>query len=152
MKQRQMHKFAEPDPAQAKNRRRLARVLRSGRYQQTTQRLAITDRNGRHRYCCLGVAVHEFLPGGEWLPYRGNRVVGPNAPDKNLVWALVHDKYQTSRGNEFRSDTTPPEVWMWAKFGFTKPDVSRLMTANDGGMTFAQVADAIEAGEIPVYE
>ena len=113
---------------QAKHRRLWTQALRSGKYEQTTGGLRQGD-----RYCCLGVAC-EISDLGKWKPYADSpdaafafMGMGSHLPLAVCDWLGLHDEF----GSFENSDG---------------PDTADcLMTLNDSGALFAEIADLIES-------
>lgn len=99
------------------NAKRLVAALRSGDYKQTMGQL----RNGGG-FCCLGVACNLFDPTGWREDMTYNNV-------KYMLPADVQDFFGFTYGN--------------ATFGQDSTD--GLTDRNDGGATFAEIADLIES-------
>jgi hypothetical protein len=140
------------------NMRAWLKELRSGEYEQGTQSL----HPGQHSYCCLGVACETFKKAtgrGEWslIDDRPNpcfKAVGTDeekerfdvdGSDHALVWAdsatlpivvadwLFGDYKEINPRADFKSDQD-----------FTQFVSCGLAESNDGGLTFKEIADAIE--------
>ena len=105
------------------NAKKLVAALRSGEYEQGTGWLC---RNGKH--CCLGVA---------------SELYAKEHPDFTVV---DKDGLKSFEGN---TATCPRQVRDWlglySDFGTTKDGNHGLVTMNDGGNSFAQIADWIES-------
>lgn len=95
-------------------------ALRSGRYAQTTTQLRSDDGVG---YCCLGVACDVFDPDKWHLASGAGNVDG---------WG-----WDGSYGDL--------PVWMCASIGLHRDAESDLITMNDNGKSFDEIADWIEA-------
>lgn len=110
-------------------------ALRSGEYQQTTHRLKV-EHESECAFCCLGVLCDLYLkdyPAG----LNVEKVFGPNdgkeySYDKSLV-------------------ALPDKVMSWAGLGSymgasvtIDGHLSTLASHNDRGVTFDQIAQAIE--------
>lgn len=109
-------------------------ALRSGQYEQGDGWLHY-EADGVHKFCCLGVlcelAVEEgVIPPGD-----------PNAGQpKNSVGNYIWDY---DDGNDCY---LPPGVAAWADIDNTgRIDGYDLADMNDGGSTFTEIADVIEA-------
>lgn len=106
-------------------------ALRSGDYQQTTERLQ--DCGG---FCCLGVLTDIYAKEtgiGEWVVDE----------DGDLI-------FQTSLEEE--GTILPEEVKAWAELDSTHPSImmpdgylTSLAELNDGGDAFTDIAEKIEA-------
>lgn len=106
----------------------LVAALRSGEYKQAKNRLKTAD-----GYCCLGVAC--ILAGcvfteedGDFITEDNNGAVPPQR---------VRDAFGFFNSNGSRRD--PRELTIGGRH------YSCLTEANDGGATFAEIADYIEA-------
>ena len=97
------------------NRRRWVEALRSGDYKQGWHVL-------RHSnlFCCLGVACD--IADGEWDKVDG----------EEDAW-------------EFDNETYTLSPRMRAELGLTAEQVQQLITLNDNGDSFEEIADHIEA-------
>ncbi len=118
--------------------------LRSGEYTQGEGRLR---RNDKH--CCLGVlcelAVVEGIiekPGLDRLG-RETYLYGLQADDSNLPKAVSYWANLSSRDG-----LLPVEIKTGTKIGntgrITQGSIGSLMTMNDSGFTFLEIADVIE--------
>jgi hypothetical protein len=104
-------------------------ALTSGKYQQGQRRLRPTN----DTYCCLGVVCDLFNTSGANVidPYS---VMGPKLDWRELsfsdfdVWA-----YSTGSG------LPPTVVRLWV--GLPQPHMAYLTRLNDGGRTFADIAE-----------
>lgn len=116
----------------------LVAALRSGKYMQITGALEYPRGN-----CCLGVACREYdrlFPGmlkieydravvpsvGRRTKFDGNDSTLPKAVQTWLQW-------------------DSPYGWLDANRGYSH---SCLLSANDGGLDFDQIADIIESGAV----
>lgn len=116
------------------------KALRSGEYKQTKGTLAkVVGR--RIEYCCLGVA-EKVIPGGEM---KSEYIKLPNSCDKKVIFFV--------RGiGEHQTRLTPEladflGVTVHARVTIPGIGVYFLSELNDnGGFTFDQIADIIEAG------
>lgn len=104
-------------------------ALRSGEYEQTTEEL----RSKAGCFCCLGVLCHLFTQedGSEWNHRRLSELDDPAdlLPDNQLPGPRI-------------------AIWSgldWDQMVSINGTTDTLYNHNDGGRTFAQIADAIEA-------
>lgn len=111
---------------------KLVAALRSGKYKQGQGCLQSGD-----RHCCLGVACAVYQE------EVGDLVVGVSShsyiPDKPLI------------GYDGKMFVLPYKVqeWLgWSDDCGQLPDDWSLPELNDSGITFEQIADRIEAGEV----
>lgn len=95
-------------------------ALRSGEYAQTVRRLA-RIRGGTTQYCCLGVLCEVNAE-----PRRQTR---------------MEDDSYTYGANS----TGSLEYGLQEKYGLAASDHSHLIGLNDGGASFLEIADYIEA-------
>ena len=119
---------------QATNRKEWAKLLRSGKYKQGQKKLKDND-----TYCCLGVAADAFGP-GKWSD-------DPNGK-------LGHDYTYTLNDRVFRDAISLPAILheyfgMNSVGGFISTCGIRvtndsLVTLNDTGYTFVQIAEILE--------
>lgn len=111
--------------------------LRSGKYEQGNSRLASISVSGT-KFCCLGVLCEMAIQEG---------VIPPGIAFKDIYWhepCLIYGQ---------RAYTgLPKEVMEWAgiktssaDFGKTDDKRNSLMTLNDDGSSFEEIADVIEA-------
>jgi hypothetical protein len=97
-------------------------ALRSGKYKQGVNRLRTQD----NCFCCLGVAADILGPGNweqkdfEWL-YRVNALTRPREVDLSIS--------------------------MLQRFGLDKSDQEKLVSMNDDGKSFSEIANYIETSE-----
>ena len=123
-----------------RNAQAWVRALRSGEYKQG---IGVLRRNDT--YCCLGVACDLYMKAenkGAWIQPSNERansyfVVGDDAKDGTLPKAVV-EWLGLEKGNnrvEYRDIYAP-------KLFFGK--YQSLLGANDGGMSFNAIANAIE--------
>lgn len=105
------------------NAKKLVAALRSGEYEQGTGWLC---NGGKH--CCLGVA---------------SELYAKENPDFTVI---DKDGIKTFGGN---TATCPLSVknWLglWSDFGTTKDENKSLVSLNDTGFTFNEIADFIES-------
>lgn len=121
------------------------KALRSGDYKQGTGRLCTVVPVGPYeaewterRYCCLGVLTDLGVQNG---------VIDPTDVEEHKTVDGVVLSYPTDSGRE--SVGTPPAIREWANIDYfgslgdfaAKRDLADM---NDSGMTFAEIADAIE--------
>lgn len=134
-------------------------ALRSGEYEQGTNRLATLRRGGKTpAFCCLGVLCDlavkaglelevEDLPGSDGIDARRsyNRATF-SLPHAVIKWAGLEDF--TSPGSD-----EPVESNVWFKVPCHCPDGEcgaggevdeTLAGLNDGGSSFAEIADVID--------
>lgn len=114
------------------NAKKWVAALRSGEYRQTAGNLRVSD-----GYCCLGVAC-EISGLGRWV-------------EGESVYAYEIDGFEI----EFVRLPRPVREWLGLRsstgeFGSKSlerygSDVRELTSINDGGATFAEIADIIEA-------
>lgn len=101
-------------------------ALRSGEYKQTTGYLK-TD----YGYCCLGVLcdIHDKEQAGSGVNWEAGQ------DEDRLFWS-----YLTCEG------TLPERVMDWAQLDNHNPEIEgdSLAELNDGGKSFAHIADLIE--------
>lgn len=121
------------------NARKWVEALRSGEYQQATEALRSGDNTRGYRYCCLGVACDLYRQevGGEWVGDDFKDTDGQLMEDAELP-AVVRD-------------------WLglrWCSGHFIPQDTgsSTLIRINDGGSTFAEIADVIESEPKGLFE
>ena len=113
--------------------------LRSGKWTQGYQRLAVKNDLGEMSYCCLGVLCEMAVEAGI-VTRKKERV---NAPDEAEV-------YGYSYGGQF--SILPDVVQEWAGMRWPAGDVDNqdgstafsLASLNDSGKTFEEIADVIE--------
>lgn len=107
-------------------------ALRSGTYQQGRDRMASVDADGVTRYCCLGVACDLAVKAGE-----------PIEVTHDSDGAIAFDGASAT-------DVLPTRVArrlnMWLGGG------RELALLNDRGVSFAQIADYIEACAAEIFE
>lgn len=105
-------------------------ALRGGKYKQGSGFLRISQDGVEDRFCCLGVLCDLAVKAG--------------------VTAVLNENYETSYGRNYDTSTAvlPFHVQEWAglssKAGSYDGGERSLTGDNDGGMTFAQIADIIE--------
>lgn len=138
-----MHEFTQEE--QAANRAKLVAALRSGDYEQTEGRLRKRGTiDGGTRYCCLGVAC-KISELGEFENDTDTYVVDPDtiggASDTHLPHPVRHwlgFASESGRIDDMIDD------------GIATPHGARrcLTDANDSGVSFNDIADAIEEGMI----
>lgn len=113
-------------------------ALRSGRYQQGTSALCLLTDSGEEWHCCLGVLSEIAVQDG----------IVVKEPDRAVTRAWFGTDDGMSRLGNF--NYLPPQVSEWAHLSQFNPFVTidgktaHLASFNDGGYTFAQIADAIE--------
>lgn len=136
--------------------------LRSGEYKQGMGKLSFTDpgRNTR-RHCCLGVLADIAVEQG--------RTPAPVAIPEQIATHIgirIHEGVAVGFSDVFHYDggnaTMPPStVLAWADIpagspseavGLKELTANRLAYLNDGGKTFAEIADAIEEEWIDLPE
>ena len=106
-------------------------ALRSGKYRQTTQ--CLHDRDG---YCCLGVLCEVAIDNGVKVKVSeggGTTLYGgqeEKLPESVQEWAGLHDNLGYTNGFESIFINSDP--------------YDNLVKANDSGVAFASIADAIE--------
>lgn len=98
--------------------------LRSGRYAQTKGALHRV-RAGKHSFCCLGIAC-------ELLQIPGQSVGGKVGYSDSKEWKVMPGS--SWRKLKLRQDT-----------GDSKDHECSLVEMNDGGKSFAQIADIVTA-------
>jgi hypothetical protein len=121
-------------PDQLHNRRVWVDALRSGKYKQGKQLL----KDGDGGMCCLGVACDLFALDegmGEW------KKASPTTWTHSVHFDLEGDKFSTY---------PPKAVWeSWLglpdKMGSYGDDAENLAAKNDAGLSFAEIANLIEA-------
>lgn len=115
-------------PEQIANLRTLAAALRSGKYRQGRGKL-VTHAGGRDYYCCLGVA-------GCVIGMTNEELYGETSE------ILMYDDVLSQKYSNIQLDDRHAEA-----FGFTAEEQDALANRlNDGGYSFAQIADTIERG------
>lgn len=128
------HRLPSPDKARI---RLLVEALRSGKYRQTTHKLARYDRKGRKKkYCCLGIACEVAYANG--VPLK--RV----STDSAVVYYDADN-----HGNTY---TLPKAVRDWYGFEFFDPDLIDESGERDSASglndekryNFKRIADAFE--------
>jgi len=141
-------------PIQA--RAALAKALRSGDYQQTTNVLRGIDiDDGTIKHCCLGVACDVFQKTegiGEWI--GDNRflfeTVGSSnetsLPTEVATWLGLDQTYGTG------SAGTAPMKKGVAKANGHSNRATSLMGMNDSGATFDDIAEQIENNNLKLEE
>jgi hypothetical protein len=109
-------------------RARWTAALRSGEYEQGEGTLRAND-----KFCCLGVLCD--------LAAKADVISAPVEADGDAGDNPVGAWYYANR-----NDYLPEEVKAWAGLNSCNPVVgdSPLGNLNDGGWTFARIADAIE--------
>lgn len=104
---------------QQENRDKWTAALRSGKYTQTTGKLA--NKTG---YCCLGVACEIYIANGGSLL----RSVDEASSDKRVLY-------------DYYSMYLPPDVSEW--LGIDRLTQTALSEKNDSGACFDEIADII---------
>lgn len=102
-------------------------ALRSGDYLQGTQYLR-TEHKGPPRYCCLGVLCD--LLGAKWIQQIGTPVYATEHKSTNVP---QHTEYTPEIWRALDADCLPGRSYL-----------ARLMAMNDGGCSFAKIAQYIE--------
>lgn len=110
-------------------------ALRSGKYEQGTNKLSYKDEEGKTRYCCLGVLCD--------LAYKEIELFTINDFSKSTLF-----------GEELEDTILPSEVTEWAELNNNSPKVlveseegvclEYLAELNDNGYSFKELADLIE--------
>lgn len=112
-------------------------ALRSGDYPQTCEALRMLEEKEGHPagYCCLGVLTDLYLEAG-----HEEMIADPDFPDQMIsVW-------------DNPEGILSPPVMEWAGLGDGDPDIDpktvhgNAVMVNDGGHTFAEIADLIDGG------
>ncbi len=111
---------------------RWAQALRSGKYKQAKNRL----KNGQEHFCCLGVLCdlyREEQGKGEWVTPK----------------YCETSEFHLDCAGEFEGAVLPDSVREWAGMishdGYLKgTQDTRLVSLNDRGVEFPQIADLIE--------
>ncbi len=105
-------------------------ALRSGEYEQTDGQLRLTEETGTTSFCCLGVLCN--------LHAQAHPKI-----------AAMNEDSEMYMGEE---QTLPAEVMKWAGLNEVLGDTviiggraNKLAEHNDGGSSFAEIANAIEA-------
>lgn len=146
----------------AEYKRRWVEALRSGDYDQATEKLTIVDDNGNKSHCCLGLLC-ELVKDDLGLDVKEvQRVVG----GYSLGYATTNEDGDESFATAVLS--SPIEQWVGLSHQYggvpeynfnldpSKPvddwnagaDVQlHLASLNDSGLTFSQIADIIEWAE-----
>lgn len=132
---------------QKQARDKLVKALRSGDYKQTIGCLRSFD----DHYCCLGVACDiyskEKLHGFGWVRGEaGNNAYGFISKGQNAYLPNEVKDFFGFRSNDASVNPVDSEI-----IGYR----TSLMTANDGGLSFEVIANAIESGAVelaPVYQ
>lgn len=116
-------------------------ALRSGKYEQTKQRLCIRDQDGHCKYCCLGVMCEVFM---EMEPEAN---LETEERPYNYGFNLKMRVYQGT------SQVLPLEVQTWMAFKESNP-AKRANTEfavwsftglnDDRGYSFEQIAEILE--------
>jgi hypothetical protein len=110
-------------------------ALRSGMFKQCTVTLTHVNYDGKQSHCCLGVAcqvaIANGVPVGTWLPVAGGALHYTEPAD------------QPGRPRSYSGSKLPPSVEEWLGISDDR-DYSWLATMNDGGASFADIADEIE--------
>jgi hypothetical protein len=107
-------------------------ALRSGEYTQTVEMLRRTLTDGGSGYCCLGVLA-EVLEPGKLNTYYGEDFLDENITNNEEFIAVHGLEALCAEVDNSKSEYAP---------GSTYEDV--LVNMNDGGKTFAEIADWIE--------
>ena len=117
---------------QKQHRQEWIKALRSGDYKQTNGNLR--DENG---YCCLGVAC-DISGLGVWKKYR-NALYEYNSIEEH-VWTEAIELPVVVR-NYFGLITVQGKYFK----STLENEIDSLMIANDGNLSFDQIADIIES-------
>jgi len=129
---------------QAEHRKRWVEALRSGKYEQGKFRL---HRGGK--FCCLGVAC-DISGLGEWIEEFDNL---PDIFDEKEPVTL----YGYSINGFAETNELPDEVMEWlgvdaGMVDIDDPDKVYLVTLNDEGFDFNEIADVIESGKVELSQ
>lgn len=118
-------------------------ALRSGDYKQTTEALrrlpGETEGGQPEGYCCLGVLTDLWIKAGHSEMIDDPDSADPSGTPQISVWANVEG-------------VLSPPVMEWAGIATEDPDLipeidhGNAVFLNDGGRTFAQIADLIDGG------
>jgi hypothetical protein len=113
-------------PLKVTFRRNWLRALRSGKYEQAagTLRCRGLTPSSKFGYCCLGVAA-EVL-GAKWM------------------YDLNSNAYRCQIGEVNNVNSGSLTQAVLERIGMTDGQQQNLITMNDGGVTFKQIADYIE--------
>jgi hypothetical protein len=114
--------------------------LRSGDYQQYKGYLKYLNNSKQTCHCCLGVLVEIQIDKGGFLQPEWSE---PNNEDENYTFYFNNEKSMTSM---IGSSTLE-----WASIDGLEI-AEHLAVMNDQGFTFAEIADAIEAGVLPALD
>lgn len=114
-------------------RRIWVEALRSGKYQQTQGRLVKQLEDGSIGYCCLGVAC-EVLGAEKGLTRKGH--IGFHFGDARVYTLYLPTDIHTLLGLK---DNKGSHEW------------GSLTLTNDGGASFAEIADIIEAAPAGLF-
>ncbi len=108
--------------------KKLVKALRSGDYAQAKGSLVKIDEHGNESFCCLGVLCDLATQAGEG------------------EW---NERYFEDERGHICSAYLPEGIVKWAGMksqgGILPGNYSSLMTLNDNGKSFAEIADIIEA-------
>lgn len=138
-------------------RKMLVTALRSGLYEQGMFSLHYRPKEGKGKFCCLGVACDITDPHG-WKPEKKPTSQGITYEfddDTCFLPDTVRRKYGfTNKRGEFKFDSLPAELQERIRVALTKNDVTynaeryteeSLFNLNDLGLPFDIIADIIEA-------
>ena len=98
------------------------KALRSGRFAQGQGRLCTVHRGQEPSFCCLGILANEDIS-DEWTP----RIEGSAVMEKHGSANILSGRYRE-------------------KIGLGLTSHNALAEANDDGLDFLSIADAIESG------
>jgi len=123
---------------QAENRKKWVEALRSGDYKQTQN--VLTDGNN---YCCLGVAC-DISDLGEWEEFETKESGG--------FEYIVNRDYSSEKSSIDLPNSVQNWLGLYTISGASVNGVAKsLVTLNDEGSTFNEIADAIENEENKYY-
>lgn len=135
----------------------LTAALRSGRFQQGIGKLSQDVGTSNEQHCCLGVACIIAMENGLHLDYL-DHVNGT----RYYLYDNWNEDQEIMAERDYANETVLPElVRAWYGFPDTNPllklrpgSVDYAAEANDGGASFAVIADAfdntyVHAAEVP---
>lgn len=141
--------------------RQLPAALRSGQYEQGREALRLRC-EGRDTFCCLGVALDQADPQG-WEIWDEDEETEVETyvkfSDEDVTFGEGELAEWLSVPESFGAAGSLPEAAIlavkndarWDRMTSGCPEHPSLAHLNDGGWSFAEIADIIEAYFIPVY-